>query len=141
KISSNHCSLLSFKEAYESGFDEGLMLDSEGRVTETSYGNLFWIKNNEIFTPSADLSILNGVTRMKIIEICRISGLKLCEGYFSLSEILNSDSAYVSSSSRGMMRISRIDDTIFNEHSSESVCLIRKKYDEAVENSLNEYEP
>ncbi len=139
KISSNHYSLLSLREAAESGFDEGLMLDSEGRITETSYGNLFWIKNNEIFTPSSDLSILNGVTRMKIIEICRAAGLKLTEGYYSLSEILNSDSAYVSSSSRGMMRISRIEEKYFDVHRSEEVHLIRKKYDEAVEISVNEY--
>lgn len=139
KISSNHYSFLSLREAAESGFDEGLMLDSEGRITETSYGNLFWIKNNEIFTPAADLSILNGVTRMKIIEICRAEGLKLTEGYYSLPELLNSDSAYVSSSSRGMMRISRIDEKYFDEHKSEEVHLIRKKYDEAVEISANEY--
>lgn len=140
KISSNHYSFLSLKEAAESGFDEGLMLDSDGRVTETSYGNLFWIKNNEIFTPSDGLSILNGVTRMKIIEICRNSGQRLTEGFFSLQDILNSDSAYVSSSSRGMMRIAKIDGRIFSENDPEEIQKIRKKYDSAVEDSVNEHE-
>ena len=56
-------------EALQNGYDEGIMLDYQGMVSEGSGENIFIIKDNVIYTPSMSSSLLKGITRDSIIQL------------------------------------------------------------------------
>lgn len=62
--------LLGFLEARENGFDEPLFLDRNNFITEGAVNNIFFVKDNILYTPTAK-NILNGITRQSIIEIAK----------------------------------------------------------------------
>jgi len=66
-------------EALENGYDEGIMLDYQGMVSEGSGENIFIIKDNIIYTPSISSSLLKGITRDSIIQLAIEMGLEVRE--------------------------------------------------------------
>ena len=69
---------LSKHDAERNGYADSLMLDYEGFVAEATGANVFFIKNNEIHTPSPDC-FLDGITRRTVIELAKIRGLSIIE--------------------------------------------------------------
>lgn len=66
-------------EALENGYDEGIMLDYQGMVSEGSGENIFIVKDNIIYTPSMSSSLLKGITRDSIIQLAIKMGLEVRE--------------------------------------------------------------
>jgi len=66
-------------EALQNGYDEGIMLDYQGMVSEGSGENIFIIKDNIIYTPSMSSSLLKGITRDSIIQLAIKMGLEVRE--------------------------------------------------------------
>ncbi|MGQ9683952.1 MAG: branched-chain amino acid transaminase [Anaerolineae bacterium] len=64
-------SALSTTEAAMAGFDEAIVLDQDGHVSEGSAANIFLVRDGMLVTPSADCNILEGITRATLIEIAR----------------------------------------------------------------------
>jgi hypothetical protein len=65
-------SILAKREAMKAGYDEALMLDAQGYVTEASGENIFVVKNGKVFTPALGASILGGITRDTVMTILRV---------------------------------------------------------------------
>ena len=74
-------SQLSVMEARQSGFSEGIMLDSFGFVSEGTGENVFLVHNGKLITPNISSGILNGITRDSIITIARDLGIEVVEGH------------------------------------------------------------
>ena len=68
-------SVISKVDANNSGFDDCLMLDVDKNIAETTACNIFWIKNNILYTPKEN-SILNGITRKCIFAICKLKKIE-----------------------------------------------------------------
>jgi branched-chain amino acid aminotransferase len=66
-------------EALENGYDEGIMLDYQGMVSEGSGENIFIIKDDVIYTPSMSSSLLKGITRDSIIKLAKSMDLDVRE--------------------------------------------------------------
>ena len=64
-------------EALENGYDEGLMLDYQGMVSEGSGENIFIIKDDVIYTPSMSSSVLKGITRDSVIKLAQKMNLEV----------------------------------------------------------------
>ena len=79
------CSL-SKHEAEKNGFDDALMLDYRGYIAEATGANIFFVKDDSLFTPKADC-FLNGITRQVVIEIARNLKININEQYIKLSLI------------------------------------------------------
>ncbi|RLG14470.1 MAG: branched chain amino acid aminotransferase [Candidatus Nanohalarchaeota archaeon] len=80
KAGSNYMnSQLAVMEVAADGYDEAILLDSNGFVSEGSGENIFLVKNNIIYTPSISSSILNGITRKTVIDIAKNLGYKIKE--------------------------------------------------------------
>ena len=86
-------SMMALKEALEHGFDEALMLDIEGFVSEGSGENIFVIKDEVIYTPHLT-SALPGITRDTIVTLAKSLGYEIVEKKLSCDEIYNSDEAF-----------------------------------------------
>ena len=71
--------------AEKAGADEALMLDVNGFVNTTNACNFFIVRNDEVWTSTGDYC-MNGITRRKVIEICRLNGIPTYEKNFSLVE-------------------------------------------------------
>ena len=69
---------LSKHDAEKNGYADSLMLDFEGYVAEATGANVFFIKDNEIHTPSPDC-FLDGITRRTVIELAKMRGLSIIE--------------------------------------------------------------
>ena len=87
------CSL-SKHEAEKLGFDDALMLDYRGYVAEATGANIFFVKDNELFTPIADC-FLNGITRQTVIEIAKENKIKVHENHFKLDFLKNCDEVFL----------------------------------------------
>lgn len=88
-----------FRDARRSGFQDALMLNSRQHVAESSIANIFWIKGDTIFTPSAACDILPGILRGEVINYLRTElNMKVSEGKFSADSVLQSDAVWVTNS-------------------------------------------
>ena len=85
------CSL-SKHEAEKLGFDDALMLDYRGYVAN-NLRNIFFVKNNELFTPIADC-FLNGITRQTVIEIAKENEIRVHEEHFKLDFLKTCDEVF-----------------------------------------------
>jgi branched-chain amino acid aminotransferase len=86
-------SMMALKEALDHGFDEALMLDIEGFVSEGSGENIFVIKDEVIYTPHLT-SALPGITRDTIVTLAKSLGYDIVEKKLSCDEIYASDEAF-----------------------------------------------
>ncbi len=100
--------VLARQEAQSNGFDEGIMLNTNGYITECSVANIFMIKNNEIITPSIECGILPGIMRNHVISVCRKNNFSVLEKPISIEEILNADEVFQTNSLIGIQSVSQI---------------------------------
>lgn len=139
KVSSNILSLLSYREAILSGYQEGIMLTTNNHIAEGSYCNLFWSKGKELYTPSLDCSILEGVTRSKILEVCESLDLTVHEGKFFPEELDSCDNLYISSSTRGLLYVSKYNDRLFSGDIFHKSSDIKNSYEILQDESLEKW--
>jgi branched-subunit amino acid aminotransferase/4-amino-4-deoxychorismate lyase len=90
------------------------MLSSNGFVAETSIANMFWMKDEKIFTPSVDCDILPGIMRNSIIEILKQKmNYSVKEDRFSMDELLKADIVWLTNSVVGFAPVSGIENISF----------------------------
>jgi branched-chain amino acid aminotransferase len=95
-------------DATTQGFDDAIMLDSEDNVTEGTTSNIFFIKDEKLFTPIPD-RFLNGITRQTVIKLANDLGYEVSEIKISLDSIKNYDSAFLTGTAIEIMQIKEID--------------------------------
>ncbi|WP_077620179.1 aminodeoxychorismate lyase [Bacillus sinesaloumensis] len=88
---------------------EGIFLSADGFLAEGITSNLFWVVGEELFTPTLETGILNGVTRNFVIQIAKSIGLRVQEGYFLPEEILKSDEAFITNSIQEIVPLAKIE--------------------------------
>ncbi len=81
-------------QAEAAGADEALMLDPNGFVNTTNACNFFIVRKGEVWTSSGDYC-MNGVTRQKVIDLCKASGITVYEKNYSLYEAYGADEAFL----------------------------------------------
>lgn len=100
-------------EANLANADDALMLDMDGFVSETNATNVFMIKDHVLYTPFAD-ACLPGITRKRIIDISRKSGIKCQEKRLSLFDFYNADEVFCTGTMCGLAPVACIDGRIIN---------------------------
>jgi branched-chain amino acid aminotransferase len=119
-------SILAHIEALEFGFDEALLLDENGNIAEGSGENIFFIKDDTLYTPSLG-NILPGITRQSVIEIARDLGFKVIERNIRVDEIEYFDEAFFTGTAAEIKNISQINDVVFDKFDKTE--LIKEKFD------------
>lgn len=106
--------ILAAREAANQGADDALMQTIEGWISETSMANIFWVRNQEVYTPSVACDLIPGITRATVAEIIRShSSLELYEGKFKLTQLLEADAAWLCNSVREVLPVAGIDEHSF----------------------------
>jgi len=99
----------SFQEAARRGFDEVLLLNTKGFITEASRSNVFFVKADRLFTPSLECGCLPGITRQAVIDIAKRSRVKVIEGKFILNDLYKAEEAFLTNSLIGVMPLTRVE--------------------------------
>ena len=114
KLSNSINYIKAAQEAKKKGGDDALMLTIDKNISETTISNIFWIKGNQVFTPSLNCDLLPGVTRSILIElISQDSELELVEGEFKLEEVYSAEAVFCTNSVMEMKSVSSVDDHSF----------------------------
>jgi len=107
-------SMLALQEALDTGYEEALLLDSEGYVAEGSGENIFIVRNGELLTPDLT-SALEGITRDTIITLAGECGLKVKEKRITRDEIYISDEAFFTGTAAEVAPIRVLDGRIIGK--------------------------
>jgi branched-chain amino acid aminotransferase len=102
-------SILANMEALDDGYDEALLLDASGFVSEGAGENLFIVKKGVVYTPDLSAGALNGITRDTIFAICNDLGLKLVEKRITRDEVYISDEAFFTGTAAAVTPIRELD--------------------------------
>jgi branched-chain amino acid aminotransferase len=102
-------SILANMEALDDGYDEALLLDASGFVSEGAGENLFMIKKGVVYTPDLSAGALDGITRNTILAICNDLGLKLVEKRITRDEVYICDEAFFTGTAAEVTPIRELD--------------------------------
>ncbi|NEQ79637.1 MAG: branched-chain amino acid transaminase [Moorea sp. SIO2I5] len=102
-------SSLAKSEAVESGFDEAIMMNSEGKVSEASGMNIFVVRNGQLITPGFDQDILEGITRDSILTLAKDLGFTTIQRPVDKSELFIADEVFLSGTAAKITPVKRIE--------------------------------
>ncbi|MDO9004112.1 MAG: branched-chain amino acid transaminase [Aquabacterium sp.] len=102
-------SILANLEVTEEGYDEALLLDSSGFVSEGAGENIFIVKNGKLYTPDLSAGALNGITRNTIFAICQDLGLEIREKRITRDEVYICDEAFFTGTAAEVTPIRELD--------------------------------
>ncbi|MFM1811168.1 MAG: hypothetical protein RLZZ336_106 [Cyanobacteriota bacterium] len=109
-------SSLAKTEAVQSGFDEALLLNSRGKVSEASGMNLFLVRDGVLITPGVDQDILEGITRASVLELARDMGIPTLERPVDKTELFVADEVFLSGTAAKVTPVRRIESTDLPSH-------------------------
>jgi branched-chain amino acid aminotransferase len=108
-------SVLAKREAKLAGYDEAIMLDPNGYVSEGSGENIFIVKKGALLTPDLSSSILEGITRDTIIQLAREEGIPLVEGRVTRDQLWLADEAFFTGTAAEVTPIREVDNRTIGE--------------------------
>ena len=100
--------ILACIQAEKAGADEALMLDPHGFVNTTNACNFFIVRKGEVWTSTGDYC-MNGITRRKVIEVCRADGIPVFERNYSLVDTYGANEAFLTGTFGAQTPVSEID--------------------------------
>jgi branched-chain amino acid aminotransferase len=100
--------VIALSQALNAGADEALMLDINGFVSTCNATNFFIIRNDEVWTSNGNYC-MNGITRGKIVKLCRENGIPVFEKNYSLVDVYSADEAFVTGTFGGLTPVTEVD--------------------------------
>ena len=116
KSSNKLASILAKREATEQRADDGLILNSDGNVTETSSANVFWVENGTLHTPPISDGVLPGVTRRLVIDLAPTLGQAVREESAAPDRLQQAEAVFVTSAATGIRAIGQVNGTALDTH-------------------------
>ncbi|MBS3909285.1 MAG: branched-chain amino acid transaminase [Actinobacteria bacterium] len=132
-------SILAKLEAIYSNYEEAILLDSRGFVSEGSGENIFVVKNGAIHTPSTAASILEGITRDTVMELARDMGYEVVERDLVRSDLFLADEIFVTGTAAEITPIREVDKREIGKPGPVTIAL-QEKFFAAVKGEDAKYE-
>ena len=106
-----------YETAHQRGFDEFILLNENGQVSECTSANIFAIQGEEVWTPQLSTAgCLAGVTRALLLEEVCVPGLRISERELTPSELETSDAVFITSTTRDLVPVISIDGLQLNQN-------------------------
>jgi branched-chain amino acid aminotransferase len=102
-------SIIATQEAKRNGFDEAILLDHNGNVSEAPGENIFIVREGQLITPPLSSSALNGITRDAVIKIARDLDIEVLETEIARSELTISDEVFLTGTAAEITPVISID--------------------------------
>ena len=120
------------QEVTANGYDEALLLDTEGYVSEGSGENLFMVRNGIVYTPDL-ASCLDGITRDSVMQIAKDLGYEVREKRITRDEVYSADEAFFTGTAAEVTPIRELDDRAIGDGKRGPITeKIQKTYFDAV---------
>jgi branched-chain amino acid aminotransferase len=117
KCAANYVNSMRIRDdANQRGFNDAIALDVNGYLAEVSTANIFFIKDDVLYTPDVECSILNGITRQSVIKFAGDLGVCVVEGKFKKEDVLDADGIFISGTAAEIICVSKLDDVMLDEH-------------------------
>jgi branched-chain amino acid aminotransferase len=94
------------------GAYEAILCGADGSVAEGSTSNVFTVVAGEVRTPPLEVGILDGITRAKVLELCRKGGLRVVETRIFPDDLRAAEEVFITSATRGVLPVTRVDDRV-----------------------------
>lgn len=105
--------ILGKQKAAQAGCDEGVFVRDDGTVTEGTSSNAFMVKAGQIHTHPATNRILNGITRVKVLQLAREQNIPVVDQPFTLRDAFAADEFFITSTTSEVMPVTAIDQKKF----------------------------
>ncbi|MGY6529320.1 MAG: branched-chain amino acid transaminase [Cyanobacterium sp.] len=102
-------SALAKTEAVDSGFDEAILMNSQGKVCEATGMNIFMVRNGKLITPSFDQDILEGITRDSVITIAENLGIEIQQREIDKTELFIADELFLCGTAAKVTPVKRVE--------------------------------
>jgi len=133
-------SVRAVQEAQRKGYDEALLLNARGEVSEGSGENLFLVKGGALVTNDKDASILMGVTRASVLELARDLGIDIRIAPMSVEDVLGADELFFSGTAVEVTPIREVDGHVIGQGTLGPVTRrIQETFNQAVRGQLPQY--
>jgi branched-chain amino acid aminotransferase len=133
-------SVLATQECRRDGYDESILLDVAGNVSEASGENIFLVRNGRIFTPYSADSALEGITRESAITIARGMGYAVTERPIPRAELYMADEIFLTGTAAEIVPVTSIDGHAIGTGKEGPVSKsIRQTYEKVVTGGVKEY--
>lgn len=96
------------RNEWDDEFDDGIMLNIQGRPVECTAHNLFWVKNNQIYTPDLSQEGVDGVVRRWLME-----NTNTISGCYSLQNLLDAQEVFITNALNGVAAVTAIGDNVY----------------------------
>ena len=107
-------SALAKTEAVESGFDEAILMNSQGKVCEATGMNIFMVRQGQLITPGFEQDVLEGITRDSILTLAKDLGIPTIQRPIDKSELLIADEVFLSGTAAKITPVKRIENFNFS---------------------------
>jgi branched-chain amino acid aminotransferase len=131
-------SVLAKEESVKSGYDEAILLDQHGGVSEGSGENIFVVRDGALATPGHVSSILDGISRASVIQIARDLGYTIEERGIARAELYLADEVFLTGTAAELVPVREVDDHPIGEP-GEITRHIQNKFDDALYGRAEEY--
>ncbi len=126
-------------EALKAGYDESIMLNTDGLVSEASAENVFRVKDGIVSTPPASAGVLRGITRDTIIRILPEMGMEFRRTDISREELYTSDELFLTGTAAGVTPVREVDGRKVGGENWPITQRLRKAYDDIVHGKNQKY--
>jgi branched-chain amino acid aminotransferase len=131
-------SILAKVETAKAGYDEAIMLDQHGNVSEGSGENIFMVRDGHVYTPPAHASILDGITARSIRQIADDLGFHVTERHISRGELYQADELFLTGTAAEVVPVRELDDHSLGEQ-GEITRALQTRFFEAIKGERDEY--
>ena len=123
--------ILACIQANKMGADEALMLDPHGFVNTTNSCNFFIVKNGEVWTSTGDYC-MNGITRKKIIMLCKDNNIPVFEKNFSLVDVYSADEVFITGTLGSLVPVLELDKRSFDAKNNKLTKTLQSLYNDLI---------
>jgi branched-chain amino acid aminotransferase len=124
------------EQAHKAGFEEMLLLNERGEVSECTAANFFCVSGGRVFTPPLNSGCLGGVTRENLLAIGPECGLAIVERPLTMKDVYEAEEAFITSTTREVQAVSRIEDHAFAQAPGPATRKLAAAFSEFVERSI-----
>jgi branched-chain amino acid aminotransferase len=101
--------VLARREAKSKSAFEAILLTPDGKLSDGITSNIYLVRDGKLRTPSHDAGIVEGITRGVVLDLAREAGMDVFEGFLDVTEIADADEMFLTSSTREVVPIARVD--------------------------------
>jgi branched-chain amino acid aminotransferase len=131
-------SILAKTESANSGYDEAILLDQHGCVSEGSGENVFIVRDGVLITPGHTSAILDGITRSSVVQIATDLGYRVEERAIARAELYLADEVFLTGTAAELVPVREVDDHPLGEP-GEITRVIQDKFEDALHGRAEEY--